>query len=260
MTSRTLAGGLLMATLIAAPASAQRAPVAVPVNLPPDVLALACAPTAGLAEPETPLRVTGGQAAIARANWAPGDLITINAGSQNGMQVGQEFYTRRLQVLHQQGVSAEAPGVVRTTGWLRVYAVDDEMSLATVTHACGEIAVGDFLEPFELPTVPVVSTDRTKPERDNYGHVMPGSDQRRVFGRGDYFLLDRGTDHGITPGSQFVLYRDKLTDGNFLYDLGEAIAVSVSENTATLQVTVSRDAIMTGDYVAIRPPREDDEQ
>jgi len=257
MTSRMLAGGLLTATLFAATASAQRAPVAVPVNLPPDVLALACAPYAALAEPEVPLRVTGGQAAIARDNWAPGDLVTINAGSQNGMQVGQEFYTRRLQVEHQRGVSRETPGTIRTTGWLRVYAVDDDMSLATVTHACGEIAVGDYLEPFELPTLPVVSTDRTKPERDNYGRVLSGSDNRRVFGRGDYFLLDRGADHGITPGSLFVLYRDKLTDGNFLYDLGEAVAVNVSDNTATLQVTVSRDAIMAGDYVAIRPPRED---
>jgi hypothetical protein len=258
MTSRLIAGGLLTAFLTAAPAGAQRSPVALPVNLPPDVLALACAPYAALSEPEVPLRVTGGQAAIVRQSYAPGDLITINAGSQNGIQVGQEFFTRRLQVVHKQAVSRETPGTIRTSGWIRVYAVDDEMSLATITHACGEVAVDDFLEPFVLPTPPVVATDRTKPERDNYGRVLSGSDSRRVFGRGDYFLLDRGADHGIAPGAQFVLYRDKLVDGNFLYDLGEAVAVSVSENTATLQVTVSRDAIMMGDYVAIRPPREDE--
>jgi len=257
MTSRMIAGGLLTGILIAVPATAQRSPVAVPANLPPGVMALACAPYAALSVPEMPLRVTGGQAAIVRQNYAPGDLITINAGSQNGIEVGQEFYTRQLQILHKRAVSADTPATVRTTGWLRVYAVDDEMSLATVTHACGEIAVGDYLEPFVLPTLPVISTDRTKPERDNYGRVLTGSDNRRVFGRGDHFLLDRGADYGITPGAQFVLYRDKQVDGNFLYDLGEAVAVSVAENTATLQVTVSRDAIMAGDYVAIRPPRED---
>ena len=46
--------------------------------------------------PDTPLRITGGQDSSVRTSHAPGDLVTINAGSQNGIEVGQEFYTRRL--------------------------------------------------------------------------------------------------------------------------------------------------------------------
>jgi hypothetical protein len=108
--------------------------------------------------------------------------------------------------------------------------------------------------------MPVVASTKLKPERDNYGHVMTGNSRRRVFAKGDFFTLDRGSNHGITPGAQFVLYRNKQQPENFLYDLGEAVAVEVTSDTSTLQVTVSRDAILSGDLVAIRkdPAKEGD--
>jgi hypothetical protein len=126
------------------------------------------------------------------------------------------------------------------------------MSLATITHACETINIDDHLEPFVLPQPPVVSSNKPKPQRDNYGRVLTGEGRRTTFGKGDFFLLDRGSDHGITKGAQFVLYRNKLQAENFLYDLGEAIAVEVSAQSSTLQVTVSRDAIQSGDLVALR--------
>ena len=73
--------------------------------------------------------------------------------------------------------------------------------------------------------------------------MLVGTDRRTSFGKGDYFVIDRGSDHGITSGSQFVLYRDKKQAENFLYEIGEAIAVDVKAEMTTLQVTVSLDAI-----------------
>lgn len=251
MTSRTSVRAILMASLLMTPATAmaQTGPAQTASHLPPDVLALACAPRAGNA-PQTALRVTGGQDVLVRRNYAPGDLITINAGMKNGLQVGEEFYTRR--VLTARDTPGAAPGILVTSGWIRVYAIDDDMSLATITHACDTVEVGDFLDPFVLPTPPVVTVDRRKPERDNYGRVTVGLDRRIAFAKGDFFVLDRGRAQGVTPGAHFVLYRNKQADGNFLYDLGEAIAVDVRNDTSTLQVTVSREAILTGDLVAIR--------
>ena len=51
-------------------------------------------------------------------------------------------------------VTRDTPATIRTTGWIKVYAVDDEWSLVTVTHACDTIEVDDYLEPFKLPVVP----------------------------------------------------------------------------------------------------------
>ena len=254
MTPRSTAGVLIAVGLLATttPARAQRGPAPTPTNLSPDVLSLACSPSAAIEPPQTALRITGGQDSFERRIYGPGDLVTINAGRKNAIEVGQEYYVRRLQVDRLAPVKRDTPATIRTTGWIKVYAVDDEWSLVTVTHACDTIEVDDYLEPFKLPVVPTVSQDRPKPERDNYGKVVGGSDRRTSFGKGDYFVINRGTDYGIEVGSKFVLYRDKKMDQNFLYAIGEGIATEVKENVATVMVTQSLSAIESGDYVALR--------
>ena len=244
---------LVLALLASAtPGQAQRGPAPGPTHLPPDVLALACAPAITFEAPPTPLRVLGGQDSFVRRIHQPGDLITINAGTDNGIEVGQEFFVRRVQPPSGGRVSRETPGVVRTTGWIRVYAVDAGMSLATISHACDTIEISDYLEPFVMPVTPPASADRPRAQRDNYGRILLGADRRTSFGRGDFVIVDRGSEHGVTPGAQFVIYRDKRQAENFLYDLGEAVAVDVKPETSTLFVTVSRDALSSGDYVALR--------
>src|SRR5688572_7061790 len=259
MTSRGKSFVVLSAVALlaaASPTHAQRGPSASSPNLSPEVLSLACSPSAALELPSMALRVTGGQDSFVRRIYSPGDLVTINAGRNNGIEVGQEYYVRRLQVDRRAPISRETPATIRTTGWIKVYAVDDEMSLVTVTHACDTIELDDYLEPFKLPVVPTVSKDRPKPERDNYGKVLVGSDRRTSFGKGDYFVINRGSEFGIEVGSQFVLYRDKKMAENFLYAIGEGIATEVKPETTTVLVTVSLDAIESGDYVALRRDTE----
>lgn len=260
MTATTRTTGLLFgaALLAASAASAQRAPAAVPTNLPPEILSLACAPSLAYEPPASTLQVTGGQDSFVRRIYAPGDLVTINAGSEHGMTEGQEFYVRRVHTPGQRTISRDTPATVRTAGWIKVWAVDPLMSLATVTYACDTIEIGDYLEPFALPEMPVASATREKPEKQNYGRVMSGADRRRSFGKGDYFVLDRGSDQGVKPGAQFVIFRNKHERGiqqpdNFLYELGEAVAVDVKADRSTLLVTSSRDAFTEGDFVAMRP-------
>ncbi|NOT26736.1 MAG: hypothetical protein HOP16_11595 [Acidobacteria bacterium] len=200
----------------------------------------------------TPLRVSGSQESFVRTTFAPGDLITINAGTDNGIEVGQEFFTRRLIPIQRRPISRDNPATIRTSGWIRVYAVDKEMSLATVTFACDSLQLNDYLEPFVVPTIPTISTDKPKPQRDNYAHVVIGNENRASFSRGDAFVVDQGSDHGITVGAQFVVYRDKREAGNFLFELGEAVAIDVRPESSTLRATLSRDAFTVGDLVALR--------
>ena len=233
-------------------AAAQSVPLPGSVNLPPAVLSLACSPALSFEEPFTPLRITGGQHPSVHRNFAPGDLVTINAGTDNGIEVGQLYYTRRAVPREKRSVGRDNPALIQTTGWIRIWAVDPQMSLATIAYPCDAIEVNDYLEPFVLPTVPEIASDRPPAQRGNYGHVMVGNDNRRSFGRGDYFVVDRGSNHGVFRGAQFVVYRDNFTPGNFLYELGEAIAVDVGAEASTLYVTMSRNAFLVGDYVALR--------
>lgn len=218
---------------------------------------MACAPALAYEPPPMPLRITGGQDSFARQTYSTSDLVTINAGSSNGIEVGQQYFARRMHTASRGSISRRNPASVRTTGWITVYAVDRDMALATVTHACDTIDVGDYLEPLVHRVMPQPIMPRGKPERDNYGRVMPGVDFRRSFANGDFFVLDRGADFGIAPGAEFVIYRDKRQSENFLYEIGEAMAVSVSANWSTLRITLARDAIQEGDYVAMRKTADD---
>jgi len=203
-------------------------------------------------EPAVSLRIRGGQESMRRHSHAPGDLVTLNAGTRDGITVGQEFYTRRVLASGEVRVSPTNPGTIRTTGWIRVWAVDEEMSLATITHACDTVEVGDYLEPFALPTVPALSQLTGPPERGNYGLVLSGQDRRTQFGSGDYLTINRGSSQGVTAGARFVVYHDKKTPGNFLFQIAEAVAVDVKPDTSTLHVVSALDAIAAGDYVGMR--------
>ena len=253
---RVYLAGLVVTTAVlataGAPVLAQRAPSPAPTGLPADVLSLACAPTVAHEVPLVPLRVTGSQESVVRHTFAPGDLIVINGGTDNDIEIGQEYFTRRAVPFARGSVSRNNPTTIHTSGWIRVYAVDDQLSLATVTFGCDSVELNDYLEPFVLPNIPDVSILRPKAQRDNYGHVLTGSDNRTRFGPGDYFVIDRGSNHGIAAGAQFVVYRDKLEPDVFLVELAEAVAVDVGPEISTLQVTVSRDAFASGDYVALR--------
>lgn len=239
-------------TLDSAPLAAQRGPAPAQTGLPREVLSLACAPLAVVGLPAVPLRLTGGQDSVPRRNYQPGDLVTLNAGSTNGIKVGDEFFVRRPQVPRDTRVRPDTPVVIQTAGWIRVWAVDDTMSLATISHACDTIEVDDYLEPFALPTPPVPNPEKPKAERDHYAKVMRGTDLRTTFGEGDYFIINRGSSEGVTPGARFVIYHDKREAKNFLFEVAEAVAVTVSPTLSTLQVTLSRDAFGEGDLVAQR--------
>jgi len=251
--SRFVWPAAFLSTLVASTAlvTAQRAPAMAQTGLPAEVLGLVCAPTAVTDEPPMPLRVTGGQDVSTRRNYAPGDFVTINAGARNGMTVGQEYFVRRTEK-DRTFKSDDGPMTIRTAGWVRVYAVDDELSLATVTYACDAIEVGDYLETFKLPEAIVPNPDKPKAERDHYARVLGGNDLRSSFGRGDYLTINRGSSEGVKVGAQFVVYRDKHESKNFLFELGEAVAVTVGPKVSTLLITLSRDEFHEGDYVAER--------
>src|SRR4051812_46060555 len=122
---------LATAALIAAgvPVLAQRGPAPTMTHLEGDVIALACSPSLVFERPMASLLITGGQDASTRHTYGPGDLITINGGWENGIEVGQEYYVRRVQGPRGSGISRSTPATLKTTGWVRVYAVDKTMSL-----------------------------------------------------------------------------------------------------------------------------------
>ena len=241
-----------VAFLTPSPALSQRSPTIAATHIDAEVLALACAPLAATSRPTASLRISGGQETAPRHTYAQGDFVTLNAGAKQGLQVGQEFFVRRLMAPRGVSPSPETPATTRTAGWVRVYAIDDDMALATITYACDGMEVGDYLEPLVLPARLKALPREGKPER-SYARVILGTDGRTEFGLGDYLVIDRGSAQGITAGAHFVFYRwKKKAPENFLAAIGEGVAVDVKAESATLSLSASRDSVMVGDLVAMR--------
>jgi hypothetical protein len=247
----------LLTAAVAAPAVAlaQRSPTIAATHVDPAVLAQVCAPIAATAatEPTSPLRITGGQDTQVRESYTQGDFVTINAGRNQGIQIGQEFLVRRVQTTRSPLAAPQPPRNIRTAGWIKVYAVDDDLALATITYSCDAMRVNDYLEPMTLPTPVVPGPVAGTPDKTNYARVVMGNDRRFEFSPGDFFVIDQGSAQGITPGAQFVIYRwRKKTPDNFLAAIGEAVATNVQADSATLSITAARDSIIPSDLVAMR--------
>ena len=186
--------GLALTLLAAVPAAAQTdAPALSPIET-----AVGCASPVSADDPSPQaLRVIGGQDSRARALFGPRDLLIVGGGTGAGVQLGQQFFVRR-------GNRFGAPSDrrwqgVRTLGWIRVVAVNDSAAIATIDHTCDAIAQGDYLEPYTAPVVPADS-DRDlssgDPDFTAMGKVLSGMEDHQTAGRGEFVLIDRGTDQG----------------------------------------------------------------
>lgn len=222
--------------------------------LTPIEIAVACSPPPSLdAPPSTALRVMAAQDTQPRQLAGDRDLLIINGGTQAGVLLGQQFYIRRPS---RYGTSSTLlPLGVRTIGWIRIVALNETTAIAAVEHACGAIMDRDYLAPFTPPVVPA-GADRDEPSGEPdftaLAHVLFGNEDRQTAGAGEFVLIDRGAAQGITPGTRLAVYRDVRVAGMPLASVGEAVVISVGPVISLTRITRARDAVMSGDYVAVR--------
>ena len=245
-----MTAAVVMAT--AAPSAAQGD---MPVLTPAEV-ALACAPPPTIAgEPDHVRHIAGAQDTAARTVFGSHDLVVLDGGAKDGLQLGQWFFVRRANRFGMYG-----PGHGRgakTLGWLHVVAINDATAIAQVDQTCGAVIAGDYLEPFVAPAVtPALDTAAATgdPDFDNLGRIVNGSEDRSTFGNGDFALINRGSEQGVAPGQHFAIYRDLRVAGLPLASVGEAVVVSTGDSVAVARITRVRDAVIQGDYVALRKP------
>jgi len=244
---------------------------------------IACAPRTLPSEPAQNLRVIGGNTR-GRIMFGPGDPLVIDAGSAQGIQNGQRYFVRRY--LHDQFTPASddfTPHPVHTAGWVTVVDTKEHMSVATVTHACDGIIVGDYLEPFAEPTVPAqVAGDGA--DFDHPARIVMSDEKRQSGATGMVMLMNRGSDQGVRPGQTVTIYRqpalkaiyEEMTGGAYgasgtamsatgptkgkaknetltgpVFDVARATVLSVDPKSSVLRIDSSRDAVVVGDLVAV---------
>jgi hypothetical protein len=250
---RVATTALALALTIPAAAGAQ-APDAPRLVSPPAAAVgdLICAPFLTYAAPTSRLHVTGSQDTYIKQMMGPGDTVVINGGLDMGVQVGQEYFVRRLtRTFGARGPDANNPLPVHTAARVRIVSAERRLSLAAITDACEGVLLNDFLDPFIPPLLSETPTDGA-PRFDHLGHVMVGDEGRRIVGNREFITIDRGSDHGLVAGQRLSVFRDKRSAAGPLVEIGTVITVSVRPDSSTVQVLEVRDAIMRDDLVAVR--------
>lgn len=212
---------------------------------------LACGPRATETLPPDPLRVAGG-ATAGKVLFGTGETVVVRGGAARGLEPGQRYFVRRA--VADRFTAAVSDGIalhsIHTAGWIRIDAVRPDSAVATVAHSCDALMEGDYLEPFEMPVVPAASA-RGAADYENPGRLILGDERRQVGSAGSLMVLDRGSDHGLHPGQRVTLFRHWPAAGPVVR-LGEATAVLVYPETATLRIDETSDAIYVGDLAAIQ--------
>ena len=210
---------------------------------------IACAPMSLAAPPTHSMRVVGGQVA-GRIMFGPGEPLVINAGTANGIKIGQVFFVRRYITDRFTPVTPDfQPHSIHTAGWVTIVDARDNMAVATVTHACDGVLEGDYLEPYADPVLPTPAAD-ARPDFEHPARLVMADERRQVGYPGLVMLVNRGSDHGIRPGQAITLFRETAGGGPVL-TLGTATVLRVFGETSVVRIDTSSDAIYVGDLAAI---------
>ncbi|HEX8176157.1 MAG TPA: hypothetical protein VF543_13640 [Pyrinomonadaceae bacterium] len=161
------------------------------------------------------LQIVGGEEEQEQRVYAQGDLVFINAGSNQGVTVGQEFSVVRPRGQFTSDFSRKKGylGVyTQELGRLRVVDVKERVSVARVMHSCETMLLGDMLRAANERVAPFTRNETalnrfSDPTGKQRGRIVLARDGREAPTVNDIIYIDLGTEDNIKPGDYFTVYR-----------------------------------------------------
>lgn len=212
-----------------------------------------CTDLPAATKPAPTMIVKGGHNTDGHQTMYKGEIAILSRTADDGLQVGQHFFVRRLHAGPARGWprTGEGFGMVRTAGWVTVTAMDETNALATIDFSCDSIEQGDYLEPFSALELPTSADAMGAPNFEERANILFGTDTTTSFGDGDTLNIDRGTVHGVAPGARFAIYRN-IQNGLPLVYVGDAVVLEQGELTSKVVLVRVKDVVQAGDVVVPR--------
>jgi hypothetical protein len=199
-----------------------------------------------------PIRVIGSQDGFEQTTYSRSDTLVIDAGTDRGLQVGQEFYVRRLSKQSELPVAGDRPFALQTAGWVRIVAVQARTAAAAILHSCEGFSLGDYLEPFTIPSMPSM-VGAEQPDFSRVARVLFGDQGKRTVAPGELILIDSGSMQGVVAGQRLTVFRNHFGPDGPITVVGDGIAVEPMPAMTMIKILSARGAVYLGDRVALHP-------
>jgi hypothetical protein len=209
-----------------------------------------CGPAKPRMQPDSLGVVAGGREANAMGLYAEGAELVIDGGASSGLDIGRNLIVRRYERI----VGEKGAGATRehSAGLVQIVEADESTSIAVVVFACDEARSGDFLASF----VPASGRDVDPPGMPDYSdaaRILFADEGQRLGAPRRLMVIDRGTERGTYVGQRFTLFRQFRGLGT-REAVGDAVAVAVRSDSATIRIERVVDAIAAGDWAAPEIP------
>ncbi len=250
-----------------------------------------CAGMFTMSPPSAGSFVISGVESATRIGFSQGDLVFINRGSNQGVQVGSEFLVSRpvkdrmetqwfvwqRELMHAMGA------YYADIGRIRVVHVDRDTSTAQIVFYCDQMQRGDIVQPFAPRPAPNYRPQQkldifAPPSGKPMAMVVTTRDFGQVAAAGRIVYVNLGSAKGVRAGDYYRVFRYQGDRHQSAYiprgqatsvwgygkapgswrwmDLpreiiGEGMVLNATQNSSTVLITNSLREIYAGDYVEI---------
>lgn len=218
-------------------------PVIVPV--PPHDEASVCAPAKADGTVPAIGTVRSSRSKMTQGLFAAGDEIVIDGGTLTGLRVGQNLVAKRTYRTAWMDSRKLMVMGEHSSGLLQIVDADEQQSTAVVVYTCGGIMTGDYLTAF-VPEPVRDAESLGKPAYEKAVRILFGDEGEMVGVTRRMMVIDRGRAAGAQPGQRVTLFRRMQPNDKTPCIVGEAVVVSVREDSSTILVEQATDAIFFG--------------
>ena len=194
------------------------------------------------------IQIIGGERMNEKNVFEDGDLIYINKGAADCLEMGQLFLTIGLRAK-----VGKLGTVMERHGRARVVRLDDRMATAKVEKGCGTILTGDFLIPFEEESGDIgkdLGYGDMDPNASKRGHIIYIENDFHISASGQWALIDMGRQHCVQIGDQLNIFHQAKP--NLPREaIASAIIIDVRGATSTVKILGARDSVDIGNEVQI---------
>jgi hypothetical protein len=194
------------------------------------------------------IQIIGAQRMNEKSVLEDGDVIYINKGAADGLEIGQLFLTVGLRA------KIEKLGtVMERHGRARVVRLEDKIATAKVEKGCGMIIVGDYLLPYEEEAGEIgkdLGYGDMDPNISKKGRVIYIENNFHISASGQWALVDLGRQHCVQIGDQLNVFHQAKP--NLPREaIASAIIIDVRGATSTIKILGARDSVNIGDEIQI---------